>query len=418
MVHRDIKPDNIALVDTAEGEMVKVLDFGIAKVKEARMGESSGLTLTGTGVVIGTPQYMSPEQAMGKRGDELDGRADLYSLGIVMYQMLTADLPFRADTTMEMLLAHMQKAPALIRETHPELQVPESVAALTMRLLEKNRDMRPASARVLIQEIEKIEQEMSSPVKTRILTREEVAYAGEGRPPSAGGRSPAAVGPARPPTPPVPPPPPAPAARTVEPPKPAPPAAVRPPVVVSPPLHAPPVESRWGLWVGLIVLLVGIGGGGLYIVTRRPAPSPESAPSSAPAANPNPTPPSTTTTLPAVTQTPATQPVANPTPPAPSPEATRQTILPTRKPRPTHTTQAPPVVTPPVPTVDAKAVRGKLNLGKFHESRGEYDEAIAALQEGLKLDPTNLELRQQLEKTIKACKTERTTMGENLKCGE
>ena len=145
MVHRDIKPDNIALVDAPDGEMVKVLDFGIAKVKEARMGEAAGLTLTGAGVVIGTPQYMSPEQAMGKRGDELDGRADLYSLGVVMYQMLTADLPFKADTTMEMLLAHMQKPPAPIGALHPELQVPENVAALAMRLLEKNRDMRPAS---------------------------------------------------------------------------------------------------------------------------------------------------------------------------------------------------------------------------------------------------------------------------------
>ena len=169
MVHRDIKPDNIALVDAPDGEMVKVLDFGIAKVKEARMGEAAGLTLTGAGVVIGTPQYMSPEQAMGKRGDELDGRADLYSLGVVMYQMLTADLPFKADTTMEMLLAHMQKPPAPIEVLHPELQVPENVAALTMRLLEKNRDLRPATARVLIQEIEKIEKDMSIPGRTRGL---------------------------------------------------------------------------------------------------------------------------------------------------------------------------------------------------------------------------------------------------------
>ena len=189
MVHRDIKPDNIALVDAPEGEMVKVLDFGIAKVKEARMGEGAGLTLTGAGVVIGTPQYMSPEQAMGKRGDELDGRADLYSLGVVMYQMLTADLPFKADTTMEMLLAHMQKPPAPIGVLHPELQVPENVAALTMRLLEKNRDMRPASGRALIQEIEKIEKDLSNPGRTRVLTADDLIRASESRGPTGGDRA-------------------------------------------------------------------------------------------------------------------------------------------------------------------------------------------------------------------------------------
>src|ERR1019366_6581484 len=180
MVHRDIKPDNIALVDTTDGEMVKVLDFGIAKVKKAQIGEGDNLTLTGAGVVIGTPQYMSPEQAMGKRGDELDGRADLYSLGVVMYQMLTADLPFKADTTMEMLLAHMQKPPAPIEVLHPELQVPENVAALAMRLLEKTRDMRPASGRVLIQEVEKLERE-SIPGKTRVVPPDELARLNENR---------------------------------------------------------------------------------------------------------------------------------------------------------------------------------------------------------------------------------------------
>ena len=111
MIHRDIKPDNIVLVPQPEGgETVKVLDFGIAKLKEGKSVEG-GLTLTGTGVVIGTPQYMSPEQAMGRRGDQLDDRSDLYSLGVVMYEMLTGVLPFRAETTMEMILHHLQTPP-------------------------------------------------------------------------------------------------------------------------------------------------------------------------------------------------------------------------------------------------------------------------------------------------------------------
>jgi serine/threonine-protein kinase len=424
MVHRDIKPDNIALVDTPEGEMVKVLDFGIAKVKEARMGEGAGLTLTGAGVVIGTPQYMSPEQAMGKRGDDLDGRADLYSLGIVMYQMLSADLPFRADTTMEMLLAHMQKAPSPIREAHPELQVPESVASLTMRLLEKDRDKRPASARVLIQEIEKIEQEMSSPAKTRILTKDEMMRAAEAGGPSGSNRGSAAAAPARPPAPPAPPPQ---AVRPVEPPKPAPPPVVRPqPQVIAAPLRAKRPESRWGLWVALIVLLVGIGGGGLYIATRPSASSPESAPSSSQPANPNPPAPnSTTTPSPAVPQAPQPESVANPptpTPQAQNPAPTPQPAPPTRKPKPTRVTEAPQnVVTPPTPTpaatVDPKAIKQKLAWGKYHRDRGEYDEAITSYQEGLQLDPSNAQLRQELEKTIKACKSERAALGENFKCG-
>ncbi|MBI4164590.1 MAG: serine/threonine protein kinase, partial [Acidobacteria bacterium] len=164
MVHRDIKPDNIVLVETPEGEMAKVLDFGIAKVKEGSKGDTGGMTLTGTGVVIGTPQYMSPEQAMGKRGDQLDGRSDLYSLGIVMYQMLTGELPFRADTTMEMLIAHVQQPPLDVCSVHPELRIPDAVAGVAMKLLEKNPDDRPASGQALIDEIEAAESGVSGEI--------------------------------------------------------------------------------------------------------------------------------------------------------------------------------------------------------------------------------------------------------------
>jgi serine/threonine protein kinase/pSer/pThr/pTyr-binding forkhead associated (FHA) protein len=155
MIHRDIKPDNIVLIDAPQGEIAKVLDFGIAKLKEARLSGEAKLTLTGAGVLVGTPQYMSPEQATGKRGDDLDGRSDLYSLGVVMYHMLCGSLPFKANTTMAIILAHMQKPPVDIREMRPDLHIPPPIANLVMKTLEKDPDLRPANARAMIEEIDR-----------------------------------------------------------------------------------------------------------------------------------------------------------------------------------------------------------------------------------------------------------------------
>ncbi len=265
MVHRDIKPDNIVLVETPEGEQAKVLDFGIAKVKEARLGGAmAGLTLTGTGVVIGTPQYMSPEQAMGKRGDELDGRSDLYSLGIVMYQMLTGDLPFKADTTMEMLLAHMQKPPMNIAALRPDLQIPGSIARLVMKTLEKKPELRPPTAKALIEEIARAERDMAPAGATRVV-RPSAMMASEAVEPAehpAAGQAPYGVGagPASPPP-------------RVAPPTPAleprPTPAAKPPVQPPSPVRIPPPkESRWGLWVAMVILAVGLGGGAWYFKGR------------------------------------------------------------------------------------------------------------------------------------------------------
>ena len=470
MVHRDIKPDNIALVDAPDGEMVKVLDFGIAKMKEARMGEAAGLTLTGAGVVIGTPQYMSPEQAMGKRGDELDGRADLYSLGVVMYQMLTADLPFKADTTMEMLLAHMQKPPAPIAVLHPELQVPAPVADLAMRLLEKNRDNRPASARVLIQELEKLENDLLSPGKTRVLTTDDLIRTSGTRVATGGDRGTAPIAvPPRPQPPPV---------RPIEPPRPGQPPAARPqPQIVAPSLRAKPPESRWGIWAALIVLLVGVGGFGLWIATREKSTPPSSPPAALTATlTPDQTTVekgqsvtlrwssqnatdldlepgvgkvqpegsvavtplvSTTYTLtasgPGGTQAPSAYvdvtnppaPVTTPRNPEVTPEPARtrrKTTKPGHKPEPLAVVPAPvpaPVhVSPPsAPAVDPKEVKASLTMGRFHRQRGEYDDAIASFQRGLRLDPSNAEIRKELDATITACKKENSILNEGLKCG-
>ncbi|HWP45430.1 MAG TPA: serine/threonine-protein kinase, partial [Blastocatellia bacterium] len=108
IVHRDIKPDNIMLARDEDGSLVvKVLDFGIARLSEPG---ATG-TQTRTGMVMGTPFYMSPEQAMGSTGDKIDARSDLYSLGMVVYQMLTGKVAFESDSWMRVMYRHIHEAP-------------------------------------------------------------------------------------------------------------------------------------------------------------------------------------------------------------------------------------------------------------------------------------------------------------------
>ena len=110
VIHRDIKPDNI-LIDHESGRAM-VTDFGIAWAMEAAS------RLTATGIAVGTPTYMSPEQAVGER--ELDGRSDIYSLGVLAYQMLTGRVPFTASNSMALLLKHVTERPRPIAELRPD----------------------------------------------------------------------------------------------------------------------------------------------------------------------------------------------------------------------------------------------------------------------------------------------------------
>ena len=134
VVHRDIKPDNI-LIERASGRPM-VTDFGIAR---ATAGDSR---LTVTGVAVGTPAYMSPEQALGER--ELDGRSDLYSLAVVGYHMLTGETPFKASNTPAMLVKHVSERPRPVRERRPE--VPAYLAVAIDRALAKRPEDRWADA--------------------------------------------------------------------------------------------------------------------------------------------------------------------------------------------------------------------------------------------------------------------------------
>ncbi len=143
IVHRDLKPENILL--TTQGgipDFPKVLDFGLAKIKEQRMRPGS-LVLTREGMIFGTPEFMSPEQA---RGETLDARSDIYSLGVIFYEMLTAKLPFPRCKPMEYIAHHIKSPPFKITERRPELNLPAILDPIMDKALEKNRDDRYASA--------------------------------------------------------------------------------------------------------------------------------------------------------------------------------------------------------------------------------------------------------------------------------
>jgi serine/threonine protein kinase len=145
LIHRDISPENIMLSQDHHGKLlVKVIDFGIAK----QLAEGEGSQgLTQTGMFLGKLKYASPEQAgFLKEGDHLDPRSDLYSFGIVMYEMLAGRAPFQATNPHGYILKHVTEKPARIQELNPAARVPPALEAIVMRSLEKNRDDRYATA--------------------------------------------------------------------------------------------------------------------------------------------------------------------------------------------------------------------------------------------------------------------------------
>jgi serine/threonine-protein kinase len=145
IVHRDLKPDNIFLQNQEGVEVVKVLDFGIAKIKQ---NSNNTVGLTEAGMIVGTPQYMSPEQC---RSDNIDARADIYSIGIIIFEMLTGRLPYTGDSPLAVALKQVgEPVPSLLQYLP---QASSEVEAVVRRTLDKRPDYRPQTATQLAEEL-------------------------------------------------------------------------------------------------------------------------------------------------------------------------------------------------------------------------------------------------------------------------
>jgi serine/threonine-protein kinase len=149
VIHRDVKPANVFLVHGSDDVLrPKLLDFGIAKL----VGDTAG-PQTQAGTVLGTPYYLAPERAMGK---PLDPRADLYSLGVILYEVLAGNVPFLGETMMEILAGHIRQAPLDPRQAAPDRNIPGSLAQLALELLAKVPDERPADGETVAARLEQI----------------------------------------------------------------------------------------------------------------------------------------------------------------------------------------------------------------------------------------------------------------------
>ena len=154
VVHRDLKPENIMIQKRRTNPMfVKVVDFGIAKLLDPKTGVQRGTKLTMDGLVCGTPEYISPEQACAKA---LDGRSDLYSLGVLMYELLADTLPFIAGSPLEIATLHLLQKPKPLDE-YDNVSISPELHELVMQLLHKEPEKRPQEAHEVAQRLREME---------------------------------------------------------------------------------------------------------------------------------------------------------------------------------------------------------------------------------------------------------------------
>ena len=412
MIHRDIKPDNVFLVPQPdERDLVKVLDFGIAKLREGAKehGTSvSGITMTRTGFVVGTSQYMSPEQAMGKPGDQLDGRSDLYSVGVLLYEALTGLLPFKSDTLLGFLVHHISTLPLSPLAVRPDLHLPEALANIVMKALEKDPGSRFQSAQEMILAVNEAAESYERETVTRKVSK---------GPTRARLNRPVAF-------PPLSPPPPAASAGAVRPSegKSLPESISRPgqsegagvslsrevspqPAAGDVTVKAPqPPRIRRALGfiareisrrparIGLGVLVVFVlATWATWVRVRKPVTSPQ--PGSMPISVPAQSTPPKTVAAPQENESPAPRhlpPTETENRSGAAPRAPEK-LMPAEKPR---TRQGSGELTP----AQQAELKDKLATATFYMERNDYDSAIVAYQEALRIDPSSLEARDGIQR--------------------
>jgi hypothetical protein len=354
IVHRDLKPHNLMVSQDEEGlDVAKLLDFGIAKTFDI----DANTQLTTTGSVFGTPQYMSPEQASGL---EVDARSDLYSLGIILYEMLSGEVPFSDPSMPAVLIKHISEAPVPPSQRRPGLQVSPALEAIALRCLEKDPAKRFQTAGEFGAELQRVpvSPQTAPPVAL------DVTLAATALPTRAVPASAAADADATPPL-----------GVTVQAPGRV--TASPPPkisVTAPPPVHQPPVtqkkRSLLGIAAGIGLLVVAGGALALFAIRNRnaqaapppvqvvartaPAPEPVApiAAAAAPATSAQPTPAPPPITTPAGTPEPRPAPAATPAAPvAAKPAAAAANPATTAA-----TTAVVPAARPAAPAATARAV--------------------------------------------------------------
>ena len=311
IIHRDLKPDNLfyARVHTNEKyeEIVKVLDFGIAKMLQADGELAMNAVETQAGTVFGTPRYMSPEQAQGK---PLDARSNLYSLGVILYHMLAGRPPYTDDDAIVVMARHIKTPPRPINEVSPEARVPAEVEAFVMRVLSKEPEKRPDSAEAMVAELTRVKETavVTSGVRASLVSGLENVLE----------RSPRSVPP--------------PAASAAGP-------TVPTNDTLSVPAGVPPKSRRWMVPAIALGLLTAVAVAILVFASASSRTPPSAHPATVAAQPPPPAPPATTTVAatPSATAVPAPPPAKSAAPPPSSAVLVIPTVAATALPRPEPT---------------------------------------------------------------------------------